>query len=107
MSPALSSPENWVLCDPHELFSERAARVAPGDERAFMKSQMAAFISRADELEKASRQWYWETPPLATGGAEHLGDPTALATFVGERSSVYRAYAQALQAALELLTRAE
>lgn len=29
MSPTLSSPENWVLCDPHKLFSEPAAKVAP------------------------------------------------------------------------------
>jgi hypothetical protein len=67
MSPTLSSAESWGLCDPHELFLERAARVEPGGERAFIEAQIEAFGNRAHALEEEARRWSCEVAPLPKG----------------------------------------
>jgi len=100
--PILSSAENWGLCDPHELFLERAARVEPGGARAFIEMQIEAFGNRACALEQEARRWSCEVAPLPKG-KKGRGERGALAGFVAERASAYRAYAQALESALELL----
>lgn len=51
-----TSAENWSLCDPHDLFLERAAKVEPGTERAFIEAQIDAFSKRAHWLEGESRR---------------------------------------------------
>lgn len=103
MTSPLASAENWTMCDPHELFLERAARVEPGGERAFIEAQIDAFSDRAHLLEGESRRWHVDVPPVRKGKRADQADTSALADFVGERAAAYRAYAQALGSALALL----
>ena len=94
--PTLASAENWTLCDPHELFLERATTVIPGEERAFIEAQIEAFSNRARWLEEQYQSWYWTYTPPQEGNSQDRG---ALAVFIAERAAAYRAYAQALAAA--------
>jgi len=107
MTLPLASAENWTMCDPHELFLERAATVEPGTERAFIEAQIDAFSDRAHWLEQESRLWHGEIVPIQKTKKVDRGDTSPLADFVGERAAVYRAYAQALGSALALLALAE
>ena len=103
----LASAENWSLCDPHGLFLERAAKVEPGTERAFIEAQIDAFGDRAHWLEGESRCWHGDAAPVRKGKKPDRGETSPLADFVGERAAAYRAYAQALASALALLAPAE
>jgi hypothetical protein len=103
MTLPLASAENWTMCDPHQLFLERAATVAPGTERAFIEAQIDAFSDRAHLLEQESRRWYRDAPPVRKGKRAGRADTSPLADFVGERAAAYRVYAQALGSALALL----
>ena len=107
MTLSLASAENWTMCDPHELFLERAARVTPGTERAFIEAQIDAFSNRAHWLEQESQLWHVDAVPVRKGKKPDRGDTSPLAYFVGERAAAYRAYAQALGSALALLAPAE
>lgn len=91
------------MCNPHELFVERAAKVEPGTERAFIEAQIDAFSSRAHWLEQELRRWHGDAPPVRKGKRADRADTSPLADFVGERAAAYRAYAQALGSALALL----
>ena len=102
-TPFLASADNWTLCDPHDLFLERAARVDPGTERAFIEAQIDAFGDRAYRLEGESRCWHGDAVPVRKGEKLDRGDTSPLADFVGERAAAYRVYAQALESALALL----
>ena len=106
-TPSLASAENWSLRDPHELFVERAARVDPGTERAFIEAQIEAFGDRAHWLEGKSRCWHGDAVPVRKGEKTHWERTSPLADFVWERAAAYRAYAQALASALALLAPAE
>ena len=96
-----------TLCDPHNLFSERAAGIEPGTERAFTYAQIDAFSDRAHWLEAESRCWHGDAVPVREGEKPDRVDTSPLADFVGERAAAYRAYAQALASALALLAPAE
>ncbi len=91
------------MCNPHELFVERAAKIKRGTERAFIEAQIDAFSSRAHWLEQESRRWHGDAPPTQKTKKVGRGDTSSLADFVGERAAAYRAYAQALGSALALL----
>lgn len=95
------------MCDPHELFLERAAKVKPGTERAFIEAQIDAFSNRAHWLEQESKLWQGDALPIHKTKKVGKGDTTSLADFVGERAAAYRAYAQALESALALLAPVE
>lgn len=95
------------MCDPHDLFLERAAKVTPGTERAFIEAQIDAFRERAHWLEGESRRWHGDAALVRKGKKPDRGDTSPLAGFVGERAAAYRAYAQALASALALLAPAE
>lgn len=103
----LASAENWAMCDPHELFLERAAKVEPGRECAFIEAQIDAFKARAYWLEQEARRWHGDALPVRKGNQAARGDTGSLADFVGERAAAYRAYAQALESALALLAPAK
>ncbi len=103
MSLPLASAENWTMCNPHDLFVERAAKVAPGTERAFIKAQIDAFSDRAHWLEQESRRWHGAVLRVKKGETADRGDTSPFADFVVERAAAYRAYAQALGSALALL----
>ena len=103
----LASAENWSMCDPHDLFLERAAKVEPGTERAFIEAQINAFSDRAHWLEGESQHWHEDAVPVRKGEKPDRVDTSPLADFVGERAAAYRAYAQALASALALLAPAE
>lgn len=107
MIPSLASTENWAMCDPHELFLERAAKVKPGTERAFIEAQIDAFSKRAHWLEGESRRWHKNVVPGPKSKKVDRGDTSPLADFVEERAAAYRAYAQALGSALSLLAPSE
>ena len=91
------------MCNPHELFVERAAKVEPGTERAFIEAQIDAFSSRAHLLEEESRRWHGDAPTVRKGKQADLVGTGSVADFVGERTAAYRAYAHALSSALALL----
>lgn len=76
MTLPLASAENWTMCDPHELFLERAARVEPGGERAFIEAQIDAFSDRAHWLEQESRCWHRDAPPVRKGKEARPGGYT-------------------------------
>ena len=102
-TPFLASAENWSLCDPHDLFLERAAKIEPGTERAFIEAQIDAFSRRAHWLERESRCWHEDDVPVRkVKQADRVGTGS-VADFMGERAAAYRAYAQALESALALL----
>ena len=102
-TPSLASAENWSLCDPHDLFLERAAKLEPGTERAFIEAQINAFSKRAHLLEGESRRWHGDAAPVRkVKQADRVGTGS-VANFMGERAAAYRAYAQALESALALL----
>ena len=103
----LASAENWTLCDPHELFVKRAARVEPGGERAFIEAQINAFSDRAHLLEGESRRWHGDAPPIQKPKKVGRGDTSSLVDFVEKRAAAHRAYSQALGSALALLAPAE
>lgn len=107
MTLPLASAENWAMCNPHELFLKRAAKVEPGTERAFIEAQIDAFSGRAHWLEEEARRWHGDALPIQKGKKSDQGDTSALADFVGERAATYRAYAQALGSALALLAPAK
>jgi hypothetical protein len=107
MTLPLASAENWTMCDPHELFLERAARVEPGTECAFIEARIDAFSKRAHWLEQESQLWHGNALPVQKTKKVGEGDTSPLADFVGERAAAYRAYAQALGSALALLAPAE
>jgi hypothetical protein len=106
-TPSLASAENWAMCDPHDLFLERAAKVEHGGERAFIEAQIEAFSSRAHLLEEESRRWHGDAPPVRKSKKSDRGNTSPLGNFVGERAAAYRAYAQALESALALLAPAD
>lgn len=91
------------MCDPHDLFLERAARVEPSTERAFIEAQIDAFSKRAHWLEQESRRWHGDAVTVRKGKRADKVDTGSLAHFVGERAAAYRAYAQAQCSALALL----
>ena len=91
------------MCDPHELFLERAANVELGGERAFIEAQIDAFSDRAHWLEQESQCWHGDTTLIRKSKRADRVDTGSLADFVGERAAAYRAYAQALSSALALL----
>ena len=95
------------MCDPHELFLERAATVEPGTERAFIEAQIDAFSKRARWLEGESQRWHGDALPVQKTKKVDRGDTSPLADFVEERAAAYRAYAQALGSALSLLAPSE
>ena len=95
------------MCNPHDLFLERAATVEPGGERAFIEAQIDAFSDRAHWLERESQHWHGDAVPVRKGKKPDRGDTSPLADFVGERAAAYRAYAQALGSALALLAPSE
>ena len=90
----LASTENWTLCDPHDLFFERAAKVTPGTERAFIEAQIDAFSRQAYWLERESRCWQGDAVPVRNGKRVDRVNTSSVADFVGERAAAYRAYAQ-------------
>ena len=100
---SLASAENWAMCNPHDLFLERAATVEPGGERAFIEAQIDAFRDRAHWLEREARCWHGYIAPIRKGKRADRVDTGSVADFVGERAAAYRAYAQALEGALALL----
>jgi hypothetical protein len=95
------------MCNPHELFLERAANVEPGGERAFIEAQIEAFSDRAHWLEQESQCWQGDAVPSQKTKKADRANTSPLADFVGERAAAYRAYAQALGSALALLAPAE
>ena len=95
------------MCNPHEHFAERAAKVEPGTERTSIEAQIDAFSNRAHWLEGESRCWHGNAVPVRKGEKPNRGETSPLADFVGERAVAYRAYAQALASALALLAPAE
>lgn len=103
MTLPLAAAENWTMCDPHQLFLERAAKVEPGGERAFTEAQIDAFSNRAHWLEQESQFWHGDIVTTRETRKPDRGDISSLADFVGERAAAYRAYAQALGSALVLL----
>ena len=107
MTLPLASAENWIMCDPHQLFLERAATVAPGGERAFIEAQIDAFSNRAHWLEGESQRWHRDVVPEQKTKKVGKGACIPFADFVGERAAAYRAYAQALGSALALLALVE
>ena len=90
---SLASAENWTLCDPHNLFLERAAKIEPGIERAFIEAQIDAFSKHSHWLEGESRRWHRDVVPEQTTKKVGKGARIHLADFVGERAAAYRAYA--------------
>ena len=95
------------MCNPHELFVKRAAKVYPGTERAFIEAQIDAFSDRDHLLEGESRRWHGDAPPIQKPKKVGRGDTSSFVDFVGERAAAYRAYAQALGSALALLAPSE
>lgn len=95
------------MCDPHELFLERAAKVKPGTERAFIEAQIDAFSKHAHWLEGESQRWPRGVIPGQKTKKVGKGACIPFADFVEERAAAYRAYAQALESALALLAPAE
>ena len=86
----LASAENWTLCDPHDLFLERAVGVTPGTERAFIEAQINAFSDRAYWLEGESRCWHGDAVPVREGEKPDRGEMNPLADFAGERTALPR-----------------
>ena len=91
------------MSNPHELFLERAAKIEPGTERAFIEAQVNAFSDRAHWLGQESQCWHGDTTLVQKTKKADRADTGSLADFVGERAAAYRAYAQALGSALALL----
>jgi len=81
------------MCNPHELFVERATKVEPSTERAFIEAQIDAFSNRAYWLEQESRLWHGDALPVQKNKKVGKGDTSSLADFVGERAAACRAYA--------------
>ena len=103
MTLPLASAENWTMCDPHDLFLERAAGLEPGGEHAFIEAQIDAFNKRTHWLEGASQFWHGDALPVQKTKKADRANTSLLANFLGERAAAYRAYAQALGSALALL----
>jgi hypothetical protein len=67
MTLPLASAENWAMCNPHDLFVERATKVEPGTERTFIEAQIDAFRDRAHWLEQESQRWHGDALPVRKG----------------------------------------
>lgn len=94
-NPSPASAENWTICDPHERFLERAAKVEPGTERAFIEAQIDAFSARVDWLERESRHGQGHVVPIRKRRKAARGGTSPLADFIEERAATYCAHSLA------------